>query len=65
MLTHFDADSDGVLSRTEFASMMEMVAAKSGQQYTSAHVEDVFREADIDRNEGLDLNELLLLQRSL
>ena len=63
LLMHFDADGDGALSPAEFAALIGMVSAKTGQTFVADDVDKMFRDADIDRNGYVDLNELLLLGR--
>lgn len=55
-----DADGDGLLNREEFSSVVDLVAAQTGQQYTAVHVERCYNDADVDGSGLIDLNELLL-----
>ena len=63
LLCHHDADGDGLLSRKEFASLVELVASQTGQAFSAEHVERCFRVADVDDSGALDLNEVLLYAR--
>lgn len=63
LFAHFDADSDGLLSRDEFIALLGLVSAKAGTNYEHEHLVGMFADADIDRNGVLDLNELLVLLR--
>ena len=63
LFAHFDADSDGLLSRDEFVALLGLVSAKAGTNYEHEHLIGMFADADIDRNGVLDLNELLVLLR--
>ena len=60
LLCHHDADGDGLLSREEFSSIVDLVAGQTGQRFTAEHVDRCFLEADADGSGTVDLNELLL-----
>lgn len=60
LFCHYDQDGDGLLNASEFAAVAELVAGKTGQSFSSEHIERCFRKADIDANGVIDLNELLL-----
>ena len=63
LFAHYDLDSDGVLSREEFAALMQLIAEKDsgGALYGDEHVDRLFRDFDVDANHVIDFNELLLL----
>ena len=60
LFCHHDTDGDGVLSRDEFAAVVDMVAGTTGQRFTVEHVDRCFQQADVDGSGAIDLNELLL-----
>ena len=63
LFAHYDLDSDGVLSREEFAALMHLVAEKDsgGTPYSGEHIDRLFGDFDVDANQVIDFNELLLL----
>lgn len=62
LFAHYDADGDGLLSRDEFADLIELVSSQTGQPYSSEHVDKVFRMTKRNGSDSIDFNELLLLR---
>ena len=60
LFCHFDADGDGLLCHEEFAALVDLTAAQTGQSFAAEYVDRVFRQCDVDGNGYVDLNELLL-----
>jgi len=65
LFMHFDADSDGLLSLTEFTALLQLASARSGLVIHEKHnAEKAFRDADLDQNDVVDLNEMILFCRN-
>ena len=64
IFAHCDEDSDGVLSPSELELLLKLVSKHSGVcVHAPENIELVMREADVDGNGHLDLNEVLLMYR--
>ena len=61
LFAQHDIDQDGVLSRTEYAELLQLIASRCGPPYSDDHIERLFLQFDLDANGVIDLNELLLM----
>jgi hypothetical protein len=61
LFCQYDADGDGLLNPDEFAQLIELISGQIGTPYSRAHIDTIFRKADLDGNGFIDFNELMLL----